>query len=89
MGHTTQEELATRLAAAKGLVEVGGLYYHYKDPTKHYTVVALGIIEETEEVCVVYQALYEEQLTWVRPLEVWLAKVPTEEGEVSRFQKVQ
>jgi hypothetical protein len=89
MGRLTQQELGQKLSEAMALVEVGGLYHHFKDPTKHYKVIAIGFIEEREEVCVVYQALYGEKIAWVRTLEVWLSKAHTDNGEVSRFQKVQ
>jgi hypothetical protein len=90
MAHTTQEELALKVTEAEKQVEVGGVYAHYKDSTKRYRVLNIGLIEDTEEVCVIYQAMYGEgkRLVWVRPLDVWLAKVETESGEVSRFQKI-
>jgi hypothetical protein len=87
MGKTSQEVLAAKVAEAKKLVEVGALYYHYKDPAKQYRVTAVGLFEETEEVMVSYQALYGAELLWHRKLNVWLSKAQTDQGEVQRFQK--
>lgn len=89
MAHKSEQELAGMMYEAGKLVEVAGQYFHYKNPAKLYKVLKLGILEETEEVCVVYEALYGEHLTWVRPLSVWLSKVQTPDGEVPRFQEAE
>lgn len=88
MSHTTQEDLAKKVEDAKKQVEVGAKYHHYKNRDKHYLIVDVGILEATEEVCVVYKALYDANLTWVRTLDVFLETVEHEGSTVSRFCKV-
>lgn len=75
------------IADAKQRVTVGGTYVHFKDPSKQYTVTNVGIIEATEEACVMYEAQYEELkgLTWVRPLSNFLEEVEWEGKKVPRF----
>lgn len=89
MAHKEQVELAAEVNEAKLKIEVGAKYFHYKHSDLFYKVLAVGIIEATEEPCVVYEAEYGERLVWVRPLEDFLAKVKLEDGtEVDRFTKV-
>lgn len=70
---------------AKKLVKIGGKYCHYKSNDKLYLVLHVGIREADEKPVVVYQALYGDQLVWVRDLDVWNEKVMINEKEVSRF----
>ena len=89
MAHTSYHDLAEKLQQAHKLVEVGAFYRHYKDATKHYTVLALALQEESEAVCVVYQTSHPSGLIWVRDLDDWLASVKNAAGEtVPRFEKV-
>ncbi len=89
MAHKGQEELVAEVNEAKQKVKVGGKYFHYKHPDQFYTVLRIGLIEETEKVCVVYEAEYGEKLVWAWPLENFLAKVTKDDGtEVDRFTKV-
>jgi hypothetical protein len=82
----SQDELITRLARAAEQVTVGAEYEHYKGT--RYKVAAVALIEATNEPCVVYQALYGDRVTFVRPLEDWLAQVEIEGRSVSRFAQV-
>lgn len=82
----SQDELSARLASATQQVEVGAEYEHYKH--MRYKVIAVALIEATNEPCVVYQAQYGERATFVRPLEDWLAQVDVEGRLVPRFAKV-
>lgn len=79
------------LEDAKKRVEVGGTYYHFKNPSDYYTVVDVGIIEETEEVCVMYEAQYDELkgIRWVRTLENFLEEVERDGKKYQRFTKVE
>ena len=85
--HLSDQEITRRVSEGQRLVDVGATYAHYKDPTKHYKVLKIGVLEATEEPCVIYQALYGSRMTWVRPLSSWLEPVPTEKGNVPRFFK--
>ena len=84
MPHLSLQELDKILAKAKKKVEVGGVYYHYKNPNKYYVVEFVGFIEESNTPCVIYRALYGKGIVWVRTLEVFLSKV---DGK-KRFNKV-
>ena len=52
---------------AKKKVTVGGTYYHFKNPSDYYTVVNVGIIEETLEPCVMYEPLYVARVSTTPP----------------------
>ena len=84
--HEEQLELAKEIEEAKMLVTVGALYTHYKGAEKIYKVIGLGFLEATDELCVIYQAQYGEQLTFLRPLTIWLEQVEWEGNVVPRFQ---
>ncbi len=89
MTHTSQKEFNKKIKKARKRVEVGAKYYHFKNPDKLYVIEQIGILEETEEVCVVYRALYGEEIVWIRTLENFLSEKKTEKGErVTRFTKV-
>ncbi len=88
MAHVSLEELDRRLAEAATKVEVGGRYAHYKHPELHYIVKQLAILEATEEVGVIYEAQYENNISFVRPLSSWLTEVELEGNKVPRFSKV-
>ena len=88
MGQKLSVELSHELEEAKKLVRIGGLYFHYKSPDKLYSIVALGFFESTEEICVVYKALYENGFTWIRTLTNFFELVETPQGTVSRFSEI-
>jgi len=58
-----------------------GRYRHYKG--NDYEVINIAKHSETEEVMVVYRALYGEGGLWVRPLEMF---VETLEDGRTRFE---
>lgn len=63
-----------------------GRYRHYKGP--EYEVVSEARHSETEEVLVVYRALYGEHGLWVRPKAMFLETVEVD-GEVRpRFARI-
>ena len=65
-------------------LKVGSQYVHYKNK-KPYRVLAVAKHSETEEQYVVYQALYGDSQTWVRPLVMFTEVVEHEGSQVPRF----
>ncbi len=63
-----------------------GLYRHYKG--KDYRVIGVARHSETEEVLVVYQALYGERGLWVRPAAMFNETVDIGGKQVPRFAYV-
>ena len=82
----TQEQLATRLADAKTKVQIGARYEHYKKFT--YVVKDVALWEATNEPCVVYQAEYGAQGTFIRPLAAWNEIVEVNGEQIPRFRKI-
>lgn len=71
-------------------IVVHGVYRHFKGGM--YIVEDIGRDSETEELVVIYRALYGEGLLWVRPLEMFLSEVDHEKypnaGQKYRFELV-
>lgn len=88
MAHTTQEDLRKKLSLALKKVSVGHPYYHFKNPDQKYIVEFVGFLENSEEVCVGYRALYDEGLLWVRTLEDFLEEKEIEGQKVPRFTRL-
>jgi hypothetical protein len=86
--HREQIELKGQLERAQQQVEVGAQYRHYKASHKIYTVLNLAFQEEDNELCVIYQAAYEERLVFIRPLSSWIMTVEWEGETVPRFTKI-
>jgi len=63
-----------------------GLYRHYKG--NDYRVIYLARHSETQEVVVVYQALYGERGLWVRPAKMFSETVKIAGQSVARFARV-
>ncbi len=67
-----------------------GLYKHYKGPI--YKVLDVAMHSETEELMVVYQALYGDKGTWVRPLSMFveLVSAPNAKAQLMpRFTRIE
>lgn len=88
MAHLTQEELRARITDAEAAVERGAHYTHFKDPSHEYLVTGFAIIEATEEVGVLYEAQYDERITFLRPLSSFVEAVEGPDGPTPRFIKV-
>lgn len=69
-------------------IVVGGLYRHFKGML--YYVIDIAIHSETDEPYVVYQQLYGERKTFVRPLTMFASEVDHEKypnvEQKDRFQ---
>lgn len=89
MPHKSQSALAKELQDAASKVTVGVCYTHYKQPENTYKVTGLAILEATDEPCVIYQAEYGNNITFVRPLKSWLENVEWQGKKVKRFTKVE
>lgn len=65
-----------------------GIYCHYKG--KRYRVLGVAKHSETMEDLVVYEALYDNDLSklWVRPLSMFSETVMVEGKAVPRFRRV-
>jgi hypothetical protein len=63
-----------------------GRYRHYKG--KDYEVIGVAKHSETEELFVVYRALYGERGLWVRPTAMFLDTVVVDGLSRPRFQRI-
>jgi hypothetical protein len=61
-----------------------GYYEHYKKML--YKVIGVATHSETLEEVVVYQALYGDQLLWVRPLKMFTESVTVDGKTCPRFR---
>lgn len=57
----------------RNIPKAGECYRHFKG--NRYQIIAIAKHTETEEDCVVYQALYGEKGIFVRPLDMFMGKV--------------
>ncbi len=66
-----------------------GIYEHYKG--KRYRVIGVGKHSETFEDLVLYETLYENELSklWVRPLGMFLEEVEVAGERFPRFKRVE
>lgn len=65
-----------------------GKYRHYKG--KEYRVIGIAKHSETLEDLVVYETLYENDLSklWVRPLEMFTGDVEVDGKQIPRFMYI-
>lgn len=87
--HKEQVQLKAALDQAQTQVKIGAKYRHYKADHKIYTVLNLAFQEEDNQLCVIYQAEYDERLVFIRPLVSWLMMVEWEGRTVPRFTKLE
>lgn len=86
--HKSHETLLNELNVAASKVKVGGMYCHYKNPQLTYKVLRLAFMESDDNICVIYEAQYDSQLVFVRPLDSWLDKVEWKSKVIDRFTLV-
>lgn len=63
-----------------------GVYRHFKG--NEYRVLCVARHSETEELMVVYQALYGERGIWVRPAAMWNETVERDGKVFKRFEYI-
>lgn len=63
-----------------------GIYRHYKDNL--YQVLHTARHSETEEMLVVYRALYGDYGVWVRPLTMFCESVTIDGKTLPRFELI-
>ncbi|MFS8130506.1 MAG: DUF1653 domain-containing protein [Candidatus Dojkabacteria bacterium] len=90
MGHLTAEQLKQKLIEAEKLIDKSSRYFHYKHPEQYYSIEGFCLIEETEEVGVLYKPLYGDfgDIIWLRPISVFLEKVEIGGKKIKRFNKI-
>ncbi len=86
MNKISETGLSRRLEKAAQQVKVGASYVHYKGGK--YKVMGLAILEATDKPYVVYQALYGDQLTFLRPVSEWLEVVERDNQRFERFRLI-
>jgi hypothetical protein len=71
-------------------IQIGGLYVHFKDPTKRYVVLGVGKHSADDADTVVYWALYPNPLSrlWFRPPPEFLGYVERDGYTGPRFRFV-
>jgi hypothetical protein len=85
MDKKSQAQLKQEIDAAAKKVKVGAIYAHYKNPSHAYKVLRLAVNTQDDAVWVVYQGLYEEQLTFLRSAEEWCEEVEKDGRVLKRF----
>src|SRR4051812_41042431 len=86
--HIEQEVLEQQVKDAEVVVIVGATYQHYKGADKLYKVLGVGVTEADNTSCVIYQAQYGKQLTFLSPVTSWLDTVDYNGETVPRFKKI-
>jgi hypothetical protein len=84
------EILEAELAQAAKMVPMGSYYTHYKHPDDEhqYKIVGYVVLEATDEVAILYQALYiKQQIVFCRALRIWQETVTWEGKTVPRFSR--
>lgn len=67
-------------------IKVGSIYQHYKG--NKYRVLALAKHTENLEDLVVYQALYEDNKVWCRPVSMWNDYIEINGKIIKRFEQI-
>lgn len=87
--HKSYEQLRKELAEAATRILVGQLYAHYKHLDKPYKILGFVVWEATDQIAVLYQPIDKPDVTFARPVNVWLETVEWEGRTLPRFAKVE
>lgn len=73
----------------KSGLKIGGKYRHYKG--KDHRLLLIGKHSETLEDMVVYESLYDNELSkiWVRPLAMFVEEIEIDGQKIERFKYIQ
>ena len=85
MAHRTFEELEDEINTSDAKSYIGRKCFHYKDPEKHYEILDVVIIEESEEVALMYASSRYPELKWIRPFKEFFDDKEIEGKTVKRF----
>lgn len=66
---------------------LGGHYRHFKG--NEYKVLYVALHSETLEKYIVYEALYGNHDTWIRPYDMWSEAVEYEGKTKKRFEYIE
>jgi hypothetical protein len=69
------------------MIEIGGIYEHYKRGGQ-YKILCVAKDSETLEDLVVYKALYGDGQVWIRNLNMFAENVERDGQEVPRFKYI-
>lgn len=83
--HKPEFELAIELNNAEVAVPTGAFYSHYKTPEHIYQVIGHTVIEQSDEIGIIYRAQFGEYLSFVRSLPRWLEQVEWQGKTTPRF----
>lgn len=87
MAHLSYEQLTEALKQATACVTVGAQYRHYKHSDELYAVTGLAVLEDSNEVAVLYRG--GQGVTFAQPLSRWCAEVSWQGQTVPRFTKAE
>lgn len=83
-----EKTLADKLRDAQGKIEIGDVYYHYRNPTNTYTVTDIVLNEVDHRILIIYAANYNEKLRWARDMDIWNEYVEHDGVLMPRFTKI-
>ena len=86
--HKSHDQLKQDITLASQEVKIGTDYVHYKNANKTYRPLYFATLEATDELCVVYQAQYDDKLVFVRPITEWQETLEYQGKTLKRFTPV-
>lgn len=82
MSHESVHNLQKNIQSVS--VSVGSKWYHHKNSEKIYVVIAVGLQESTEELCIIYKNELDD-IVWVRNLNSFIGYADIDNKSVQRF----